>query len=72
MMPLTMLGTGREAVINNCGKRDKTRRYLEGLGIVPGAGILVLSEVHGSLIVSVRGTRIALSRGIAQKVMVNA
>lgn len=71
-MPLTMLSPGKEARIDACRAKENTRRFLEGLGIVPGASISVISEIDGNLIVSVKGSRLALNKGIAQQLMVQA
>ena len=69
-MPLTMLDVGREAVISDCRAKDTTKKFLEDLGIVPGTPISIVSEMGGNLIVSVRGTRLALNRGVAQQLIV--
>ncbi len=69
-MPITMLSSGQEAVIDACRVKDATRKFLEGLGIIPGALISVVSEMNGNLIISIKGSRIAISKGIAQQVMV--
>lgn len=69
-MPLTMLTPGREAKINACRAKEATKKFLEGLGIVPGASISVISEIDGNLIVSVKGSRLALNKGVAQQLMV--
>lgn len=69
-MPLTMLPLGKEAVVDGCRAKDTTKKFLEGLGIIPGASISVISEMGGNLIVSVKGSRLALSRGIAQQLLV--
>lgn len=69
-MPLTMLPIGKEAVINECRAKDDTRKFLENLGIVPGVMISVISEMKGNLIVNVRGSRLALNRGVAQQLIV--
>ena len=53
-MPLTMLTIGKEAIINGCRAKETTKKYLEGLGIVPGAAISIISEMNGTLIVSVK------------------
>ncbi len=70
-MPLTMLSIGKEAKINVCRVADTTRKYLEGLGIIPGVSISVISEISGNLIISIKGSRIAISQGIAQQLMVD-
>lgn len=69
-MPLTMLTPGREATIQMCRAKDSTKKFLEGLGIIPGASIMVISEMNGDLIVSVKGSRLALNKGIAQQLLV--
>ncbi len=69
-MPLTMLPIGKEAVVNICRTKDETKKFLEGLGIIPGASISVVSEMSGNLIVSIKGARIAINRGVAQQLMV--
>lgn len=69
-MPLTMLPPGKEAIVNGCRAKDATRKFLEGLGIIPGAHIAVISEMGGNLIVNVKGARVALNKGLAQQLMV--
>ncbi len=69
-MPLTMLMPGVEAVINICKAKETTKKFLEGLGIIPGAPISVISEMGGDLIVSVKGARLALNKGVAQQLIV--
>ncbi|HWQ42378.1 MAG TPA: FeoA family protein [Desulfosporosinus sp.] len=69
-MPLTMLIPGKEAVVDACRAKDSTRKFLEGLGILPGVTISVISEFSGNLIVSIKGSRLALNRGVAQQVHV--
>jgi ferrous iron transport protein A len=69
-MPLTMLPTGKEAKIRICKVEDNTRKFLEGLGIIPGVSISVISEMGGNLIICIKGARLAINRGIAQQLMV--
>jgi len=69
-MPLTMLPVGKEAVVSACRVKDSTRKFLEGLGIIPGVSITVVSEMSGNMIVCIKGARIAINRGIAQQLMV--
>lgn len=69
-MPLTMLPIGKEAVINECRAKDTTRKFLEGLGLIPGVSVSIVSEMQGNLIINVKGSRLALNRGVAQQLMV--
>jgi ferrous iron transport protein A len=54
-MPLTMLSPGKESVIEVCRAKDTTKKFLEGLGIIPGVTISVVSEFSGNLIVTIKG-----------------
>ena len=70
MMPLTMLETGREMQIRKIGGKDETRRFLESLGFVMGGFVTVVSELNGNLIVKVKDSRVAISKEMANKIMV--
>jgi len=50
----------------------KATQRLSGLGIVPGTPIRVISEApfHGPLQIEVRGTRLVLGQGLAEKIQV--
>jgi ferrous iron transport protein A len=72
IMPLTMLPMGKEAIINVCNAKESTKKFLEGLGLIPGASISIVSEMSGNLIVNIKGARVALNRGIAQQLLVKA
>lgn len=65
-MPLSMAGVGKNVVITGCRAREKTRKFLEGLGLVPGTPVCIVSEAGGNIILIVRDSRIAINRGMAQ------
>lgn len=70
MMPLTMAKTGIINQIKKVGGREETRRFLESLGFVTGGQVTVISEISGNVIVNVKESRVAVSREMAQKIMV--
>ena len=70
MIPLTMLETGREMQIRKIGGKDETRRFLESLGFVMGGFVTVVSELNGNLIVKVKDSRVAISKEMANKIMI--
>ena len=70
MMPLTMAETGRELEIRSIGGKEETRRFLESLGFVMGGFVNVVSMTGGDLIVKVKDSRVAISREMANKIMV--
>jgi ferrous iron transport protein A len=65
------LPTGaRATVCRLCGGREFAARAA-ALGFTPGAEVTVLQNYgHGPVIVLVRGSRVALGRGEAQKIQV--
>lgn len=70
MMPLTMAETGRELEIRRIGGKEETRPFLESLGFVMGGFVNVVSMTGGDLIVKVKDSRVAISREMANRIMV--
>ena len=70
MMPLTLVHTGEENMIRKVGGKPEVKRHLENLGFVPGGRVTVISTIGGNLIVNVKDARVAISREMAQKIMV--
>lgn len=70
MMPLTLANIGEENIIKRIGGRGETKRHLENMGFTPGGNVTVVSSMGGNVIVSVKGARIAISREMAQKIMI--
>lgn len=69
-MPLTMIGPGQEATVKKVGGKDDVRRFLGSLGFVEGTPVTVVSQLGGNLIVHVKDTRVALSMGMANRILV--
>ena len=69
-MPLTMLRIGESETIKKIGGREDTRRFLENLGFTTGGEVTVVAQMGGSVIVSVKDSRVAVSREMACKIMV--
>ena len=70
MMPLTMATPGEANSIKRIGGKEEVRRFLENLGFVVGGHVTVVSVNHGNVIVSMKDSRIAISREMANKIMV--
>ena len=70
MMPLTMLNSGETAEIKRIKGRDDVKRFLENLGFVTGEEVRVVSSNEGTIIVQVKDSRVAVSKGIANKIMI--
>jgi ferrous iron transport protein A len=70
-MPLSNLSAGQQALIESLHGGPRVVSRLAILGFIPGQTIdMVQNFGRGPLIVSVRGTRIALGRGEAKKIVV--
>ena len=70
MMPLTLVNAGEETVIRRIGGLPEVKKHLEDLGFVVGGTVTVVSTLNGNVIVNVKESRIAISREMAQKIMV--
>ena len=69
-MPLSMVGIGETKNIIKINGRDNTRRFLENLGFVEGTDVTVVSQIGGNIIVSIRDTRVALDKSMANRIVV--
>lgn len=69
-MPLSMAREGVSNVIKKVGGREDTRRFLENLGFVVGSAVTVVSRAGGNIIVSVKQSRVAIGKDMANKIMV--
>ena len=69
-MPLSMVKEGEINTICKVGGKEETRKYLENLGFVSGGEVTVVSQINGNIIVNVKGSRVAIGRDMANKVMV--
>ena len=70
MMPLGMSAAGDVNTIKKITGCDEVRRHLAELGFVVGEEVRVVSEMGGSLILSVKDSRIALNKTMAMRIMV--
>ena len=70
MMPLTLAGKGEENIVKIVGGSPEVKKHLEALGFVSGSRVMVISEIAGNIIVRVKEARVAISREMAQKIMI--
>ena len=69
-MPLTMVGDGEEFLIKKISGKEEVRRFLEILGLVAGAQVSLVSKISGNVIVQIKDSRVAISKEMAQKIIV--
>ncbi len=60
----------RTPIIQRIGGKPEVRQHLENLGFVVGGNVSVINTIGGNLIVNVKEARVAISREMAQKIMV--
>ncbi len=69
-MTLSMAPAGRELVVHKILGKDDLRARLANLGFVEGANCLVVSELNGNLITTIKNTRIALDKSLGNRIIV--
>lgn len=72
MLPLTMAKQGETVTIRRISGRDEVRRHLAELGFVVDGTVTVVSGIAGNLILQVRGSRVALDRAMANRIMIQS
>ena len=70
MMPLTLADVGEENIIKKIGGKQDVKAHLENLGFVVGGAVTVINTIGGNVIVNVKESRIAVSKEMAQKIMI--
>ena len=69
-MPLTFAQESEEKEILSRGGKPEVRQHLADMGFNVGSKIQVLTKSGENVIVKIKGTRIALSKELANKIMV--
>ncbi|HHU89481.1 MAG TPA: ferrous iron transport protein A [Clostridiaceae bacterium] len=69
-MPLSMAGAGETNYIRKIIGKDQVRRHLENLGFVIGEPVTVISQMNGNMILSIKNSRIALDKSMANRIMI--
>ena len=69
MIPLTAAKAGETVTIRKISGRDELRRHLAELGFVVDNDVTVVNEMAGNLIVQVKGSRVAVNREMANRIL---
>ena len=70
VLPLTMAAAGQPLRLVEIRAGHELTHRLAELGLTRGVELKVVQDAGGPLLVSVRGSRIAIGRGMAHKLMV--
>jgi len=64
-MPLTMIKSGDDKIIQSLRGSERLKNKLLSMGFVPGQSISVIKESKNGMILNVKGSRIAVDKGLA-------
>ena len=70
MIPLTLANVGNVYTVRKIGGSPEVKKHLENLGFVAGSNVMIVTEIAGNLVVKVKEARVAVSRELAQKIMI--
>lgn len=70
MMPLNLAVVGEENTIKKVGGSPEQKKHLEDLGFLAGSLVTVVNTIGGNIIVNIKESRVAISKEMAQKIMV--
>jgi ferrous iron transport protein A len=70
MMPLTIVKNGEASYIKRITGKDEVRHRLAEMGFVTGECVTVVSKIGGNMILTIKGTRVALDKNMAGRIMV--
>lgn len=70
MLSLVFASVGEENIIKRISGTPQVKKHLENLGFVSGGAVTVINEISGNLIVKVKDSRVAISKEMAQKILV--
>ena len=60
---------GDKGTVVSISGREETKRFLAGLGFTPGTEVRAVSEASGNVILDVKGSKIAIDRKMASKIL---
>ncbi len=70
-IPLSTVPSGKQVQVVSIEAGWGLQRRLADMGLTPGLNVMVISRQRpGSVVLDVRGSRLALGRGISHKIMV--
>lgn len=71
LIPLAMVSSGEVVQVVDVRAGFRLQKRLADMGLTPGVTIRVLnSQVPGPIIIDLRGSRLVLGHGMAQKILV--
>lgn len=69
-MPITLAPLGETIRIKKIRGNEESLQFLHRLGCLEGEEVVVVSKLAGNIILNIKGTRIALDKNMANRIMV--
>ena len=70
MIPLCLADPGEIQIIRRIGGNPEVKQHLENLGFNVGGEVTIINSVGENVIVKVKESRIAISDGLARKILI--
>ena len=70
MIPLSLADPGEVQIIKKIGGSPEVKQHLENLGFNVGGEVMIVNTLGENVIVKVKEARVAISDGLAKKIMV--
>ena len=70
MIPLSLAEAGEVQIIKKIGGTPEVKQHLENLGFNVGGEVTIVNTLGENVIVKVKEARVAISDGLARKIMV--
>jgi len=69
-LPLTMVAPGERVRLLKVNAGEGLSSRLSAMGLTPGVEFMIIQDSGGPLLLGVRDSRLAIGRGMAQKIVV--
>lgn len=70
MIPLSLAEPGEVQIIKKIGGSPEVKQHLENLGFNIGGEVMIVNTLGENVIVKVKEARVAISDGLARRIMV--
>lgn len=70
-MPLSMANPNEKVMIVRTGGNSEVKKHLGDIGFVSGTVLSVISQHSGDVIVNLKESHLAITKDLAQKIIVN-
>jgi ferrous iron transport protein A len=71
MVPLIFIESGKKVKIQKVGGKAEAKKHLQDLGFVDGSVSEIISSHSGDVILKIKDSRLAITREMAQHIMVD-